>query len=281
MGGFAKIAVMVVSVVLALVAVITLRRELGQSQGTPAEMSGTVGQRANEQRVTHQPTILQAKPSDGRSNDMSPMFQEQSPDAGPSVRPIPLPLRERYDRLQGAPESGFHAAPSAGELFTPPRELDEGMRRTGAELATGAEPSAWTTDANGSKATYSRPWQRLPNINDPSTPVANAAGLDSDNVNGEGVAWPTVRATAATYVTQANDSLWNVSLARYGSGEYYKALFQHNRVRIHRPDRIEPGIVIETPDLQELQKLYPNLCPRNTISPATGDRLRDEPAVLR
>jgi len=67
--------------------------------------------------------------------------------------------------------------------------------------------------------------------------------------------------TPTTYVTVDADSFWNISKLRYGGeGKYFKALYYHNRNRILRPDQIPAGIEIETPSLEELKRLYPDLC---------------------
>jgi nucleoid-associated protein YgaU len=58
------------------------------------------------------------------------------------------------------------------------------------------------------------------------------------------------------------DSFWDISLRVYGVGDYYKALYYHNRQRVRRPDRIEPGLEILTPPATELRNLYPELCPQ-------------------
>jgi nucleoid-associated protein YgaU len=62
-------------------------------------------------------------------------------------------------------------------------------------------------------------------------------------------------------ITRANDSLWMISERAYGVGLYYRALFAFNRDRVARPDRIEPGIELVTPPVDQLRRLYPDLCP--------------------
>ena len=64
-----------------------------------------------------------------------------------------------------------------------------------------------------------------------------------------------------TYLTEADDSFWQISHLRYGVGDYYLALFAHNRDRVGRPDRLQAGVVLSTPAIAELRRLYPDLCP--------------------
>ena len=61
--------------------------------------------------------------------------------------------------------------------------------------------------------------------------------------------------------TVADDSLWKIAERAYGRGEFYKALFLHNRALLPRPDRIPAGIEIATPSIEDLRLLYPNECP--------------------
>jgi hypothetical protein len=62
-------------------------------------------------------------------------------------------------------------------------------------------------------------------------------------------------------ITKQDDSLWTISEQTYGQGGYYRALFAVNKDRIPRPDRIQAGTEIQTPPLEELRQLYPDLCP--------------------
>ena len=63
------------------------------------------------------------------------------------------------------------------------------------------------------------------------------------------------------YYTRENDSFWSISEQTYGVGDFYKALYVHNQRKIRFPDRIEPGIEIDTPPISLLKQLYPDLCP--------------------
>ena len=65
-----------------------------------------------------------------------------------------------------------------------------------------------------------------------------------------------------TYEVQPNDSYWTISERVYGSGAYFRALAEQNRGKAARPDRLPPGLVISTPPVAQLEKDYPDLCPR-------------------
>jgi len=63
------------------------------------------------------------------------------------------------------------------------------------------------------------------------------------------------------HTIRPNDNYWVISKDRYGSGAYFKALAEHNRGRFPREDHLKIGEVISTPDVRELERIYPDLCP--------------------
>jgi nucleoid-associated protein YgaU len=52
---------------------------------------------------------------------------------------------------------------------------------------------------------------------------------------------------AASTVVASGDSLWRISLAKYGKGEQYSVIYEANRNQIQVPDRIFPGQRIVIP----------------------------------
>ena len=64
------------------------------------------------------------------------------------------------------------------------------------------------------------------------------------------------------YTIQPNDNYWNISKKRYNTGSYFKAIAQHNRAAFPDPNRLDVGKEIETPNVSELERLYPDLCPK-------------------
>jgi nucleoid-associated protein YgaU len=64
------------------------------------------------------------------------------------------------------------------------------------------------------------------------------------------------------YEVQPNDSYWTISERVYGSGAYFRALAEVNRGKAARPDRLPPGLLISTPPVAQLEKDYPDFCPR-------------------
>lgn len=64
------------------------------------------------------------------------------------------------------------------------------------------------------------------------------------------------------YVIQPNDNYWRISEKLYGTGAYFKALFEHNRKQFPRADRLRQGDTISVPPIEVLERTYPDLCPR-------------------
>jgi nucleoid-associated protein YgaU len=74
------------------------------------------------------------------------------------------------------------------------------------------------------------------------------------------------------YEVLPNDSYWTISQRVYGSGAYFRALAEVNRGKAARPDRLTPGMLISTPPVAQLEKDYPDLCPRPNRREAVRNR---------
>ena len=75
-----------------------------------------------------------------------------------------------------------------------------------------------------------------------------------------------------TYVVQPNDNYWVISQKLYGTGAYFRALAEHNRNEVPDQDRMEVGGKILAPDVAQLQKDYPGLCPKPSHREAAKHR---------
>lgn len=73
---------------------------------------------------------------------------------------------------------------------------------------------------------------------------------------------PVARRNDGKYEVQPNDNFWTISEKLYGTGAYFKALAQHNSGKDNQEDLLQPGNLIDAPELAELEKSYPDLCPK-------------------
>ena len=64
------------------------------------------------------------------------------------------------------------------------------------------------------------------------------------------------------YEVQPLDSFWTISGRLYGTGAYFKALTEHNRDKMDNEGRLQPGDLVLTPTVEQLEKSYPDLCPK-------------------
>ena len=64
------------------------------------------------------------------------------------------------------------------------------------------------------------------------------------------------------YEVEPNDNYWTISEKVYGTGGYFRALAEQNRSRIGNADRLTPGDVILAPSVAQLERAYPELCPK-------------------
>lgn len=73
---------------------------------------------------------------------------------------------------------------------------------------------------------------------------------------------PPPRRDDGKYEVQPNDSYWTISEKLYGTGAYFKALVQHNQGKGMDEERLQPGQLVLAPSVTELEKAYPDLCPK-------------------
>jgi len=85
---------------------------------------------------------------------------------------------------------------------------------------------------------------------------------------------PPPRRDDGKYEVQPNDSYWTISERLYGMGAYFKALAQHNSEKGVTEERLRPGTLIFAPELAELEKSYPDLCPKSSRRDAMQSQSR-------
>jgi nucleoid-associated protein YgaU len=81
------------------------------------------------------------------------------------------------------------------------------------------------------------------------------------------------------YTVAPNDNYWIIAEKVYGNGAYFKALFEHNRARHPRSEKLQVGDVLDAPSVGLLADRYPDLCPRPRKVPNARQTL--QPASTR
>jgi len=75
------------------------------------------------------------------------------------------------------------------------------------------------------------------------------------------------------YRVQPGDSMWTIARDVYGSSAFFRALTAYNHRRYPDTQRLRVGDVVQTPRIDRLRSLYPNLCPvpHDRAAAETGD----------
>lgn len=210
------------AVVLLMVGVVCLKQRLGYQEPPPAFLPGDVSAgQAHDNRVTHQPTILSTDPSSDSDHTLNHPWRD--PELIPATD-LDAPTPPSFPVRHQTPSTDYFVPPAQD---VPPAQADSPPVRQHLDSAFRDAPPFEQPDA-------------VP-------PTAIASTLNTS--------FP------ASVITKQDDSLWSISEQTYGQGDYFRALFALNKDRIPRPDRIGAGIELQTPPLEELRQLFPDLCP--------------------
>ncbi len=77
------------------------------------------------------------------------------------------------------------------------------------------------------------------------------------------------------YVTKAGDNFWSIAQSVYNDGNYFRALYKYNEPKVPNFDSLKPGMIIGTPELEDLVKLWPDLCPGSETQLTEGKTAND------
>ena len=125
----------------------------------------------------------------------------------------------------------------------------------------GAPPP--TSPANPWNAAGNSPPAAQQQYGNPDQRMGNSTPGGSANIYGNvSAASPPVQRDGDQYTVAPNDSFWAISQKTYGSGAYFKALYEHNRKRMKDPNDLKVGQTLSVPDEATLRRLYPDLCPK-------------------
>ena len=201
--------------------------------------------------------------------------------------------RANYDDRYAA-ESAPAAAPAAAASDVASEEPPRGSRRPAApRYADPVPPTAPTAPAYDAvehdRSPLADPHTADPRAFDPRTvdpPVRDSAASPPAGRRRLSPAVPADAATAPAaprragpgdwahdeddllarpndaYVIAPEDNYWTISKKLYGTGAYFKALYEHNRREHPRADRLRVGDVISAPAAEALAQTYPDLCPQ-------------------
>jgi len=200
-------------------------------------------------------------PSQASPNTYSSPVQQSNP-AVPSLR-----LVDPSGTTTGTPTA------AAGSDYAAPSQTYQ-QSPYGAQMQTAPysaySPGSAHSPVQQSPVDSSSPWQAGQSgsssaAGDSSSSGYSTAGSPYGKSAASGAAGlqPTAaRSEDGSYEVQPNDSYWTISEKFYGTGAYFRALAEHNRSRVPNQERLSVGDVIQVPELAELEKNYPDLCPK-------------------
>jgi nucleoid-associated protein YgaU len=154
-----------------------------------------------------------------------------------------------------APPATFQEAPYSAPVggradlaASAPEQRDTAPQYPSGASLPSDRASAWSSGSSVAREDPTRPGL--------ASQPASLGGLETQD------ALATTTSQEGTYVVQPNDSYWVISQKLYGTGAYFRALAQHNRAKAPDPDRLPLGGELLAPDVAELEKAYPDLCPK-------------------
>jgi nucleoid-associated protein YgaU len=204
----------------------------------------------------------QASASDPR--DGNPLRQSHDATAQPASATTPAATAlDAPHSAFGAPTTVPTAAPAYSAAQTVPPPISPNLI---------AIPSTQAVPSDPVRPPQSVSAQSLPAQPVPDQPLA-AQSLSTQPLSAQTVSTQPMSAQptsadaqphrAGQYVVQPNDNYWTVSEKVYGTGGYFKAIYEHNRRQHSQSDRLQVGDVLDVPDETVLQQAYPQLCPKS------------------
>jgi nucleoid-associated protein YgaU len=108
------------------------------------------------------------------------------------------------------------------------------------------------------------PGTNLPGTNLPKADLltAPAQAVQQVDLSVDADSSPQLLSNSRQHIVQHGDSFWTIAQVRYGDGRYFRALYKYNELTVASFDRLDVGTPIDTPDRQDLARLYPKLCPQ-------------------
>lgn len=210
-------------------------REQSAAEGAEEGDAPPARKASNNQSIDNQLTGKRQNDSTSRrsqpgqptlATEMARSSVEQASDQQPTETRTPLRARAAQQVAAAADDDRYGRASEEDEVVATP-----GARRTADDFAADREVPATRPQRLGA-ATGNRP---------------KPARVSVENNR---------------YKVQPNDNYWTISEKVYGSGNYFKAIHEHNRLQHPESDKLSVGDVIEVLPEAELLKRYPSLCPK-------------------
>ncbi len=182
-----------------------------------------------------------------------------------------------------APPRNTKVAAADGEALAPSMSVE----RNGESLRFGFDRATQPAETAEDRATEAPRFAgSRKNAFDRQAPAAPARQIDADENLDSPTSAPLQTASTTPsdeqmYVAQPGDTYWKISQQFYGSGAYFKALYEHNRRTLRNPDRLQAGADLQVPDEATLRRLYPALCPASTRKTASTGRATRAVATAR
>lgn len=165
---------------------------------------------------------------------------------------------------------------SAGSSSSVVAASDNGYRSISSTTTPSANNFASKTTSQSQISNYDFSSRATVN-NDFSTQTTTSAVITASTMPPTGI-----QRNGDQYTVQPGDSFWIISQKAYGSGGFFKALFELNRKRTKDLEDLKVGEVLTVPDESVIRRMYPDLCPkpRKAVTP-TQQRMISASARLQ
>jgi nucleoid-associated protein YgaU len=246
---------------------------------SPANSSDPAAKRCPDEAIQWTPAgDGKSKPLDSAAVQEPPPTYPSNPLMAPPTAAAAATADDRYGQENAVRQTAAALAPQANSQADPPGMAP--AKDIAPPPAAIAPPAA--AQPSQQDARYMPPGNDLPAAPGQAQVVASRARAEdpaygsnrSDFTPGYGSGVPAYsaggvapqvaapRGVDGAYEVQPNDSFWTISQKVYGSPAYFRALAEHNRGKLASMDRLPPGVAISAPPLAELEKKYPDLCPK-------------------
>jgi nucleoid-associated protein YgaU len=281
-----RISLGVLAALLVLLAVIVVRRMTSGSDLPPAALPGAANDTGDAPSVTTRPIVVATdRASHSSDAPVAPSTIESTEsDAAPfdsqGYRPPPVSFMPRtsapplFEEETPAPTAAPDGSPAESHVDEPANS--EPPRQVPSTTADVGSPSPQPSPEGRGNDISREPVDEQEQVVELPKQRLVAPLRPRSRIGG---AQPAIESRAASttrsrdtshqnrYTVRPGDTLWSIAQRTYGSGAYFRALAQANRERVPHADEVTVGIEVLLPDLAELQRRFPHLCPKAKTQP--------------